>query len=178
MRCSRKLRAASVAVTCASLLVQPAVVKAEPPAASSARDAVQPLVSDVALGQRGVLRGQLVDSSGKPQPAARVDVRRFDGQAATATTDRDGRFALEGLSGGVVDLSVAGNHGIYRLWAADTAPPSARSEILVVNGPTAYRGQRPLHCLLASPWVIAGIIALAVAIPVAVHNADDDESGS
>ena len=57
------------------------------------------------------------------------------------------------------------------------APVAAPAPIPVaVTSPAPVpQGRTNLQMLLANPLVIAGVIATAVAIPVAIHNAGKDE---
>ncbi len=77
-------------------------------------------------------------------------------------------------------MSAGQGVGIYRLWAPETAPPAAGKSALIVSDATAVRGQATrLGQFLANPLVIAGIVATAVAVPVAVHEyRKDHKSGS
>jgi hypothetical protein len=52
--------------------------------------------------------------------------------------------------------------------------------MLLVDGSQGIaRGQQPICDLLTNPLVIGLVVAAAIAIPVAIHNADNDSpSGS
>ncbi len=132
-----------------------------------------PLVDDVALQNGGMLVGQVVDAQGKPMAKVLVALRSGDRQLGTNTTNNEGRFGFRGLGNGVYQVAAAKGQGTYRVWTKQTAPPSAQSGALVVAGQNSVRGQiccGGLMGLLANPWVIAGIIATAVAVPVALTN--------
>jgi hypothetical protein len=68
---------------------------------------------------------------------------------------------------------------VYRLWAEQTAPPAANDGVLVVHGDDAVRGNSCNPCgggllgVLANPWVLAAIVAAAIAIPLALDDDDD-----
>ena len=89
------------------------------------------------------------------------------------------------MSGGVYDLRRQHSSGVYRLWAPRTAPPAAEKGVLLVTGDGVQLGQKG-YCdakrseqhfgFLANPWVLAGIVAAAIAIPLAVASNDDDNS--
>jgi len=145
-------------------------------ASASARKRIQ----DVELGVGGTLRGRVVDRQGRPQPNAVVVVRQSTQDLATTTADETGRFVVGGLRGGLHHVLTDGDALVCRSWATHTAPPAATEQVLLVRGDRVERGQMPLGSLLVSDPVLLGIvIAAAIAIPVAVHNAKSDRaSGS
>jgi len=133
-------------------------------------------VQDVALGNGGVLLGQVVDTQGRPQSSVNVSLVESQKVLGEGKTDGNGYFAFSGLRGGVYAVSAADGRGVYRVWAEGTAPESAQQGALVVAGHDLARGQcGGLGAIMSSPWAIAGIVAVAVAVPVAVHAADDDD---
>lgn len=67
---------------------------------------------------------------------------------------------------------------MFRLWAANTAPAAARDSALLVVGDEQVLGQGGMKYWLANPWVVAGIVAVAVAVPVAIHNRNQDRAPS
>ncbi|HUT91375.1 MAG TPA: carboxypeptidase-like regulatory domain-containing protein [Thermoguttaceae bacterium] len=134
-----------------------------------------PAVVDVALSDGGTLHGQVVDPQGNPLSRTAVSIQQFDREVATTVTDPSGRFRAAGLRGGMYRIVAGQATGTYRLWAPNTAPASARpAALLIPSGAEVVRGNRGLR-LLRNPWVIAGIVAVAIAVPVAIHNADDDD---
>jgi hypothetical protein len=145
-------------------------------ATASSADVVRPTaaIGDVALRRGGQLRGQVVDTAGAPVVAARVAVLRQGREPAVATTDAEGYFGLDGLAGGVYQVSVGQTVATYRAWAADTAPPAAQQDVLLVSDGQVVRGQAavqgPLQNWLTNPWVIGGVIGTAIAVPVALSN--------
>lgn len=149
----------------------------------AASPAPTPLVHDVALRDGGVLVGQVVDAQGVGKRAERVSLLLDERQVAAAETDANGYFAFQGLRGGVYQLTAAEGAGAYRVWAPGTAPKAAEPGALLVAGKDLVRGQYyyydnctpPLGRVkfwLSNPWVVAGIVATAVAVPVGIHNAD------
>jgi hypothetical protein len=167
MRVSRTIRGIIVTLSCAGLLIAQ-VGSAAAPAVKHVRD--------VALQSAGVLHGQVVDQQGQPQLGMAVAAVQNGKTVATSQTGQDGQFVMANLSGGVYELQTAASNGVYRLWAPRTAPPSAQDGVLLVNSNELARGQQG-HALgfLANPWVLAGIVAAAIAIPLAVSAADNDE---
>lgn len=151
----------------------------QPLSAAGAVPDQRPVVIDVALMDGGVLLGQVVDPQGASLKGVPVSLRDRDREVAAAKTNDGGFFAVRGLRGGVYQIVAAEGHGAYRLWTPGTAPPSSQQGALVVAGRQTVRGQfggGALRFWLANPWVIAGIVATAVAVPVAIHNAQRPSS--
>lgn len=136
-----------------------------------------PAPKDVALGVLGELRGQLLDAQGRVRANEFVMVQRPGQAPIRVQTDDQGRFVVAGLSGGAYQVFAKESAITCRCWTAQTAPPVARQELLVVTGEGVQRAQRPFGDLLFSTPVLVGlVIAAAVAIPIAVHNSQDDAS--
>ena len=148
-----------------------------PTAALAEVPAQAPVVLDVALRDGGVLVGQMVDRHGATlaaQPVALV----YDGEVIVrAQTDERGVFAVQGLRGGEYHVATAAGVVPARLWAANTAPPTARSAALIVSDDAVVNGQSSggiISWVSAHPFAATAGVAALVAIPVAV--ADDDNS--
>lgn len=157
------------------------------------------LVSDVAIARGGRLHGRIVDSEGTACQARRLLLRK-DGRAVAECISGDqGQFVVEGLSGGTYQVESSSSGGVYRVWAPGTAPPCAKPEIILIEGPVIrgqytaarVRGARPywnaampryerLGCTvlrsLSHPWIVMPVVTSAVAIPLALTN--DNPSGS
>ncbi len=170
-------------VAAAAMVTQPqlvlsAEVNHQPIVARSAAVAVAP--QDVALAEGGVLRGQVVDTAGKPQAMAPVSLSTGGKEIAHVTTDAKGEFRVASLKGGVYQVSTEGNSGVYRFWAPQTAPPSSLNGLNIVSGDSVVRGQMgrgPLasagQWIAEHPIITAGAIAAAIAIPIALDDDDD-----
>ena len=136
-----------------------------------------PAVTDVVLMDGGVLVGQVVDPQGVALAKVPVSLRGRDREVARTATDRNGYFAVRGLHTGVYQLVGAKSHRAYRLWTPGNAPPMSQRGALLVAGEDTVRGQAgSLAFWLANPWVVAGVLATAVAVPVVVHNAERPSS--
>jgi len=137
--------------------------------------APRPAVVDVGLIEGGILLGQVVDAQGVGLAEVAVSVQSQGKQVAAARTDAGGRFAVASLPAGVYQIAAANAQATYRLWASGIAPPSAGRTAMIVAGNHTVRGQydngRLKECL-TNPWVVAGLVATAVAVPVALANAD------
>jgi hypothetical protein len=157
MRRHDRLHTALVSIAVLGLLAPPSVRAAEGrapmPTAAAPADAnpaaSEPLVIDVALQNAGVLTGHVVGQ---------------DGKCLAQQTDVAGRFAMTGLAGGVYEVRWAQGVTICRLWAPQTAPPSAKAELLLTTDATVLRGQTgtpsPGCSLLKGPlpWIAAGVV--------------------
>ena len=126
-----------------------------------------PAVVDIALADGGVLHGQVVDLQGSGVTGVPVSVKDKDHDVAGTTTTADGRFAVQGLKGGVYQVAAGQGQGVFRLWTSKAAPPSAQKDAIVY---TQFGSGGGLKMLLANPIVIAGVVATAVAVPIAVAN--------
>ncbi|MBC8351317.1 MAG: carboxypeptidase regulatory-like domain-containing protein [Planctomycetes bacterium] len=164
MKLVKSLKAFAVTLACIGLL------------AGQMAQAASPIIRDVALQPGGVLNGQVLNEQAVAQGQAKVAVV-YKGKPLTVTeTDKEGRFVLTGLEPGVYELHLAQGGGAYRAWAPRTAPPVAEQGVMLVQDSRVVRGlhQGGGHFgWLANPWVLAAIVALAIAIPLAV---DDDAS--
>jgi hypothetical protein len=126
-----------------------------------------PAVGDIALGDGGVLHGRLVNLQGGSVADVPVALRAQNRQVATATTTADGSFSVKGLKSGVYHVAAAQGNGVYRLWTARTAPPAAKNAAIVY---TQHGSGGGLGGFITNPIVIAGVVATAVAVPVALAN--------
>ena len=165
-------RHAVVALACVGTVV--------PHSAFAAAPAIgQPTVRDLALGDGGTLSGQVVDTAGQPQAGSAVTVWHNETQVAATKADSNGTFHVAGLRSGVHQVAAGQGVQMYRFWAPDTAPPAASAEAMVVADQNVARGNNGggFVKFVTNPWVLAGVVAAAIAIPIALNN-DDDKSGS
>lgn len=178
MKPTRVLKVTLVALATLGMCLPQSVLAADPAATTN--------LTDVSLGSGGVLLGQVVDNAGAPQANVPVSLQSGQQELGASKTDGGGYFAFSGLRGGVYQVVAAKGHGAYRVWTPGSAPPSAQQGALVVAGneqnqlgnQTAALGQQPdlvrgqyggrLGFWLSNPWVIAGVVATAVAVPVAL----------
>jgi hypothetical protein len=211
---SRPVRCLIVAVTAAcSLVPQTSWAESEGMHAS----AEPPLISDIALSNNGTLRGKVVDANNQPRANAELTVWHEKRPVGKIRSNQKGEFAFSGLRGGVHRVTTEKAAFTCRFWSPNTAPPSAKSAILLVDNPlvtaeqvegvkqaqylepgTEYGSPSPPtqtvgHCspqnniryrkgakglCWRNPWVIGGLVATAIAIPVALNGDGDDASGS
>ena len=102
-------------------------------------------VKDVALQQGGALRGQVISAQGVVQPRLRVSLLRDGQPVAEVLTDKQGRFAVTGLTGGVYLVSTQGTMEVLRAWTHQTAPPAAVTGLLLVPHGDVANGQHDGH---------------------------------
>jgi hypothetical protein len=169
------------------LMPVPATNCAEPRLAGGAQPARETIV-DATLTQSGSLRGVVYSAQGTPLEGVDVLVMTIDGQGVRSRTTAGGEFAVDGLKGGVYQVVAGHGSQVVRAWAEGTAPPAAERQVLIVSDPNVALGQwepgtfgyflQEAKYTLSNPLVVGGIIAAAVAIPVAIHNADDDDEPS
>lgn len=110
-------------------------------ATPQAGDENQPLDRDVALAADGMLTGQVVDASGRPRSGVIVELRQAGGELVETVSDRQGRFVVSNLRGGVYEMRTQETQTACRLWAPGTAPPAATAGVLIVEGTQTARGQ-------------------------------------
>jgi len=144
---------------------------------------------DVTLTTGGQMHGYIVDGQGVPARNVEVTLTTPAGQAVVTSSDDKGRFGYSGLQGGAYELETA--HGVIlcRAWTAKSAPPRSAATLLVVHDNAIIRGQWSpapevngfvgrMKRVMTNPFAVATIVGAAVAIPVAVHNANKDDSSS
>lgn len=133
-------------------------------AAESAQPAQPaPEVLDVALARGGLLQGQVIDAEGAAMKAVPVSVWFENQQVATAVSDDNGQFSVSGLRGGVHQVAAGQGAGVYRLWTAEAAPPTAKPGTVSVPGQSIVRGQNgyPIRSFFRSPILWGGIMYTA-----------------
>ncbi len=170
----KSLKFAVAALSCLGMLLSPTAMAAAPVAAPS----------DVALGDGGVLVGQIVDAQGAAVAMATVTLADHQQEIARVRSDEEGKFSVPSLRGGVYRISSRGQDAMYRLWAPNTAPPAAQQGVTLVVGDDVVRGQygnspgpfgSMAQWVADHPLITASAIAAAIAIPIAL---DDDDPPS
>ncbi len=191
----KRLRVVVVVLSCVGMTL-PTTVMAAPTVVLAKQIGQAP--RDVALHEGGVLVGQLLDAQGVGVAEAPITVKSAGKEVARATTDKDGKFRVMGLKGGVHQVVAVGRQDVYRLWAPRTAPPAARRGLMLVSSTDVVRGQcdcgTPVcgsacsggggvygggggggigNWIANHPLITAGAIAAAIAIPLALDDDDD-----
>lgn len=129
-----------------------------------------PPIYDAKLGRGGTLTGQVVNKQNVPVAGTPVVVFHQGKAVRNTTTDADGRYAVDGLRGGLYVLRTDKGFTIYRAWSPETAPPAAQASTMIVNGDEVLRAQGRAWYWLTNPWLISAGIAAAIIIPIAVNN--------
>ena len=166
------LQRVAAAVACLGMIV-PSAWSAEAPAQPAAASL------DVSLGAEGLFRGQLLDAQGVAQKGVEVAMLYNGREVVRTTTDENGAFAAKGLRGGEYQVVAMNQAASYRLWNAGQAPPAARPSALMIANTNVVNGQYSggvLNWMKMHPLIVAGVVATAVAVPVAINASDDDSS--
>jgi hypothetical protein len=173
----------AAALACLAMLAPQPILAQQPVPAATMVEA-----QDVALREGGLLVGQVLNREGLAQANVPVVVHMGEHEIVRSTTDQNGVFVAQGLRGGQYTIASEQGYRVCRLWAPGTAPPSAEVNAVIVQEEAVVRGQwgyygghhgagHPwLHWMKKHPYVTAGVIAGAIAIPIAF--ADDDDGPS
>ena len=132
-------------------------------------------IPDLALGQGNTLAGQVVDSEGNSLSDVVVTVLSGDREVVRTKTNKEGRFAVAGLSGGAYTLVAEGSKLPCRVWSEGTAPPNAKDGLLLVSGDTVARAN--LQDFVGSDkcvYLIGGGALLAIIITSLSDNPKRD----
>jgi hypothetical protein len=143
-------------------------------------------VADVELAPGGVLQGRLLPSDATVLPSQEVVLHDATGRIAVARMDHQGQFVFGPVTGGVYQLVVGEEVWVIRTWASGTAPPSAVRQLTLDHRAAVVRGQYHAPPFLNSmarcikygatkPLVVGSVLAVAVGVPVIIHNIDQDD---
>lgn len=180
---SVKVGARAFTIMTLILLLRPASLTdayAAPPERQTGPSSAPPQarIPDISLGQEGMLCGKVVNAQGVPVSKAEIGIYQSNKMVAKVLSGEHGDFSVTGLRPGVYQLIVSANQGVtVRLWEKRTAPPAACPKLLVVVNYDTVRGQRRIGELLPldnTTLVVGGMVAAAIAIPIAVANSTDD----
>jgi hypothetical protein len=173
----RICRASTVSLACLTWLLPVPPSFAAP--VSSAGTAAPIGIVDVRLDEHGAIHGHVLNAAGQSLADRPVVLQQAGGAVSRAQTDPAGRFVLQQVSGGVHQLMTEQGTVTCRVWTHAAAPPSATDQLTVVAEQPVVRGQQPFSAIFTNPLFIGLVIAAAIAIPIAVHNSQNDQpSGS
>ena len=163
-----------------SLLAVEGILIPTPISAAEIVAQAAPQATDVTLDVEGSLAGRVVASQGQAVPGARVALSALEAPRVYVVTDREGRFRIAGLRGGVYQLAVGERASAFRVWTVAAAPPGAQSSAVLVIDQSMVRGQNPFPDFVRSDaFLITTVVLAAIAIPIAIHNfRNDHPSGS
>ena len=141
------------------------------------------VIQDVELTAGGTLSGRILTTQGAPRPEVPVVLRQNGREIVRVLTDEAGDFRAAPLRGGVYEVTAEQTSAVYRLWAPQTAPPNAGGRIILLTGETVYRGQSvdaqdfgtAVTDMIFNPVTLTLGAAAAIAIPVTLHNIDNDD---
>jgi hypothetical protein len=177
MKWKERFRAGLVALAATGILAPQPSVASGPMASASVAGPVAPAhsVRDFALQHDGTLRGQVVDAAGHGASETEIAVLQQGRVVVSGRTDAQGHYALHGLQAGVSQVVTEQGVTVCRVWTARTAPPSAQANALLVHDDQVIRGHLGnggLVRFLSNPWVLGGIVAAAIVIPLALDRDD------
>ena len=168
----QRSRVVAACLACATWVFPMHALQAQSP--SSADDSRPAILGDVRLDSAGTLRGKVVDGQGQPQRDQRLRLYRAGELLGELRTNPEGDFAFPRLRGGVYQLQLREVMVTCRVWTRAAAPPIAREQLLLVDAPEIARGQQPIGEIFTNPLFLGLLVAAAIAIPVAVHNSQQD----
>lgn len=190
MRTACRVWTYALVIVCGSLVASNLAYGQSPQGPRNSLQAVATCV-DVVLAPGGVLRGQVQSGQAAPCGAMELVLMQVGKESARTTTDQNGMFQLSGVRGGAYAVTAGGATMDVRLWAEGTAPPAARDSLMVIargevpqgqgsdglqgQGSDVTRGQGPggtFWRTVTNPWVSAGLIGAAIAVPIALNNND------
>ncbi len=129
-------------------------------------------ITDVALSEDGTAIGRVLTSNGTPVDGAQVVIRQGDEIFAKLITSKDGQFSSPGLRAGVYTIATVQGGGLYRLWPQNIAPPSAKSQALVMTREPVMRAQFGGSGL--ADWTAIGIGAAGLTVGIITLDKVDD----
>jgi hypothetical protein len=139
--------------------------------------------TDFTLAQQGILKGTVLNVSAQPVSGVPVHVLHNEKVVASATSDEQGQFSVQGLRNGAHVIQVGSVQQPVRFWGESTAPPASTSQMAIVVDEEIVRGQMgyqpgnmPGSMLTANTGILL-LIGGAVAIVLGTTlGADNDDS--
>lgn len=184
MRFWTSTRAVTVSLACCGLLLPPGATAQENVVSSTiSSSVVSPprlgRVVDIQLDKRQALVGDIVTANGSPVAKIPVQLWYRNQLRETVESDERGVFRFQDLRGGTYQFAVGNEVHVLRCWAAGSAPPHASETFRLTVSEEIVRGQGlPATCGVVNPWLIAGVAAAAIIIPIALHNNRSDRTAS
>ncbi len=130
----RKWQGAAVVLACCGLLLPSE-------ACVAAGKTPQPKPTDVALTKAGSLNGAVFSPEGKLIDGATVVISQGENVITRTNTNQDGKFSAPEMKPGVYQVSVGERAANIRVWSAQSAPPKAHQQAVLVTGTPVVRGQ-------------------------------------
>jgi len=139
--------------------------------------------TDITLAQQGTLKGTVLNVSAQPVSGIPVNVLHDETVVATATSDEQGQFSVQGLRKGAHVIQVGSVQQPVRFWGESAAPPASASQMAIVVDEEIVRGQMgyfPPNTVNNTLTANTGVLLLiggAVAIVLGTTlGADNDDS--
>lgn len=146
---------------------------------TSKSQATEPRPVNLVLQPDNILVGEVITADGKPLRDTEVVIHLGRHEVARVATNQFGEFSAEVPRGGVYVVTSSVGTLLVRAWTAHGAPPNSLDKVSLMPQTTVIRAQdsgggfNPLLGVL-----LAGGIAAAIAIPIALNNNGDDDSSS
>ncbi len=178
MKVRTALKSALAALACAGTLIPQTTLNAadidsQPETEKAAEASPVKKITDVELDRQGRLIGVLVDRNGNPESLKKVQIHQGNKVVSEIKTDREGRFQVSKLRGGIYQIVSEKQAAVVRVWSNGTAPPKSKNAVLLVTGEVA-RGQGfiPGGTIAGLLGVGVGIAGLTIGI-VNMNEVDD-----
>ena len=137
----------------------------------NAKPSVKTSTIDLSKSNQDTLTGRLVSPRGIAVAGVTLTLIHESKPLVNTTTDRDGRFVLPAASPGLYTLTDGNWIQPIRIWSLGTAPPVAKTEMLVVIPEPIVAGQvSPLRYWMANPNVMLATAAIAIAVPILIYR--------
>jgi len=172
------LKGAAVGLACLGMVLPQTSMAAGP---QTAQVAARVQIADVLL-TNGTLTGKVVDAQGQILGGSVIKVSLGNKEVASAVAAKNGEFEVKNLTTGVYQVSTGQTQAAVRLWEGQAAPPSAKKNVLLVNGPVTRAqllGGRRLRSLvsgLSSTQLLVGGALIAGGTTAIVIAAQDDDN--
>ena len=143
-------------------------------------------IVDVALNNKAALTGRLTKPDGTPLNNRTVTLSSGTTVLKTTKSDAAGYFVFHDVSAGSLAVASDDCSQHLRVWTQASAPPIAQSEAKIVCRPPVVRGQfgstiggftaPSIHPAqyLRHPATAFGVIGMAIAAPLAIHEEVDE----
>jgi hypothetical protein len=141
MKLHQLFKSTVAALACVGTLIPGNLLEAsEAPRQVEARK-IANMVRDLALTNEGLLQGQVTDAKNAASEGVAVSLRQDRKEVIRTKTNERGRFEVRDLKPGIYYVVAGTGHGLYRVWANNTAPPKALKSARIISDNTRVRGQ-------------------------------------
>ncbi len=179
---NRLLRNFAVACAIITLCFHPLEVRAlfaeqfHPQRSSTtAKPTAKPTAIDLCAPTGTRIKGRLVTPRGTAVNGVHVAIQRESESIFNVLTDSQGYFSLPAFEPGIYTLTDGTWVQPIRIWAEGTAPPAAKTKMLVIAREPIVAGQvSPLRYWMANPNVMLATAAIAIAVPVLIYRPASD----